>query len=894
MDLTKTQLKEVLDLIYTEANTPDIYNGINAKGSLSLYWNEVEGSATIFYNTDGSTKNVVAVFSPENLVYSDGIYTAKVLKDILFSGTSIESRSRGLGAYINLKTFIRNMGVFLGVKLAENFDELNPSIYRDLVDICKKYFDEALDNNAPYFWATYDNLKYQSFVPLMCLVETAIYLRNLGIFRVTHGELCINQFSYYFGTTSVILPESELYTIGDIYQIESRTKFLRIIQIVSEDQTWSLYHNYIPQLINKYGNEIDFTKLLIYSFNNTTLYEIPLSCSISMGSVYNDMQLGCTIYGVYGRHSYIIKEYSYDGTDFSKVVNQYNDQYYYYINESKCILNTKNDKIISNYDSEYTMYNYSTSYIYEGRNISYEGELSSNHVYRVNNDIHTIDKEFALIANNISSHVYNYLRSTNFTIGNNDLCFIFDQHFIVIRNVSTISFNNAYAIKNKNYYIINGRRVSSRSSGQITEVNDYSSISRYAYHANRSIIPQLSIILDDLKNYEVYRFIDSGDYIWRLEESGTFDSLTINFHDKFGVNSYPSQTNIGLLLDYVEPTQLQGLELIQNATYPTSVYDVTTFINTYNQATYRGIYNPWFSDDEIQDSIKQDTWVSCTVLDEPPVDQNDAWDPELDELSDDEINDINKNIDNATQNDDSKPKPTPDQNQDKNKPPNDNKDNRSHDDGGNSSIPSSINDVMNYGGSDFITQYLLSVENMIEFGKAINSKTMALSLKTMLADPLDAIISCQVAPTSLIPTANSSGEHIILRGSLVHYYTGVEPNRVEVIPNALKLINNVKYFNLGSIDIDELFGDYQDLENTVMTLYLPFVGNIDLDIREFYGGNIEIRGFCESYTGQIVYYVIANRSSVSRVIGHFTGNAYANIPLKSDSFGALMNSVTRG
>ncbi len=90
----------------------------------------------------------------------------------------------------------------------------------------------------------------------------------------------------------------------------------------------------------------------------------------------------------------------------------------------------------------------------------------------------------------------------------------------------------------------------------------------------------------------------------------------------------------------------------------------------------------------------------------------------------------------------------------------------------------------------------------------------------------------------------------------------------------------------------DTFADYTD---TTMCLYLPFYGQINLDVNVFSQGSIEIKWLVDCYNGNICYWVYAQGAEDPRMIlyGTYSGNCAIEIPIVgSGSSGTVLGKIT--
>lgn len=90
----------------------------------------------------------------------------------------------------------------------------------------------------------------------------------------------------------------------------------------------------------------------------------------------------------------------------------------------------------------------------------------------------------------------------------------------------------------------------------------------------------------------------------------------------------------------------------------------------------------------------------------------------------------------------------------------------------------------------------------------------------------------------------------------------------------------------------DTFADYTD---TTMCLYLPFYGQINLDVNVFVQGSIEIKWLVDCYNGNICYWVYAKGAEDPRMIlyGTYSGNCAIEIPIVGSGVsGTVLGKIT--
>ena len=926
MALTKSQLKEVLDKVYNNGQSYETYENDNFNG-IRLYINDVEGNSntTILTRKEDDNTYIVAVFPIKSWVYTEGteekVYKCRVINDDMVVTNISNIYARGVGAYIKRLTYIKNICVFLGIKLSKNFDKENPVIYQDLSDICDKWFSTG---KAPYYFGRYDRggtPNYSTYVQYGVIKDICLYFNQLGVYRTSGSmDLCASQFLNNFSQNTANL--SDFPTFEEFYKTVDKDKYYKRLKeiILFKIKDYSnitdkeeCANSIVNILKIQYGDEINIDDILETSIviTNSSTYPFTLrliniektckACFSGMGEfritrLYNDNNFSQTTFE-------IIKQSN--GTiNHNKSTTLKNANTIYYGGGSGyIILNLKNDKLLKLYNGE----SFRTAYGSIGYPVEYYSSLSLNTVYNIGSQIKLLDKRLLLCSYNINdsdsfASFYYYMKSNNINLDEKDLFIILRVRLnnvyrliaCIIKDVNTVKFTNSLNILRTSLTWLSQICYKTRSNN--VETNYPILTNLYQGEISSLNINNDRISLDSSKDCYIYN-MNTYELLGNMTLSQNFQYSNICSYIGATLDTSYGLINFGEFIDYIPPTSLNGLSVIEGSTLPNSVIDETSFnafLNSIN-ATTSLIRNPYYVSDELQDNVNVETWLQCTVYDTPPATQAEAVDNDIDDMPEAEVENLEDDIKDNTDNNDEDEDEDPDSEGEKDTGENE----------GNNTIPT-INDVFKYNMSQFETQWLLSEAEFQALGLLINSSDFLQNISTLIAsvlgiDPLSGIISVQVAPISLIPNVDLTLQTMCIRGiemtgNVKFKDTGLKS--VTVQGNPLK--ENVKEFDLGEELIDEKFGSYMDLIDTQMTLYLPFIGNIDLDIRDFYLGKLWIKGFVESFTGQIVYYIISKDKPdtkgnlQTKIVSTLTGNCYSTIPLTQDCYGSFMNSFTRG
>lgn len=149
-------------------------------------------------------------------------------------------------------------------------------------------------------------------------------------------------------------------------------------------------------------------------------------------------------------------------------------------------------------------------------------------------------------------------------------------------------------------------------------------------------------------------------------------------------------------------------------------------------------------------------------------------------------------------------------------------------------------------------------------------------IKVFTNNPMDAIISLHM----LYATPTTGSNKNIVLGC---YDTGIP---------ALEVTKQYQAIDCGTVRIPEYFGDARDYVNSVVDVYLPFVGMRHLKTQDIIGSYVTIKACVDVFTGTILYTInIRKTSGIDQVMYAFEGNCGVQLPLtgadKSRMFSVL-------
>ena len=196
------------------------------------------------------------------------------------------------------------------------------------------------------------------------------------------------------------------------------------------------------------------------------------------------------------------------------------------------------------------------------------------------------------------------------------------------------------------------------------------------------------------------------------------------------------------------------------------------------------------------------------------------------------------------------------------------------------SIGSTPNIVMPTGGVDigFISIYNPTINELKLFCRYLWSIGTDVSdvLKRLFQTPIQAIVGLLQV---YAPKPTSVAKNIML---------GI------LDTNVASRVCTEQYIVLdcGTITINEYYTNYLDYKYyTTVTLYLPFIGFVNLDINDIIKSKINVKYNIDLVTGSCVAYVTIKKDSMNAVLYTYNGNCSIQIPITSTNYNSLVSNV---
>lgn len=172
--------------------------------------------------------------------------------------------------------------------------------------------------------------------------------------------------------------------------------------------------------------------------------------------------------------------------------------------------------------------------------------------------------------------------------------------------------------------------------------------------------------------------------------------------------------------------------------------------------------------------------------------------------------------------------------------------------------------------------YNPTIGEVNSFGSWLWSSNILDQITRMFASPIDAVIAFHV----IYCTPSVGGRENIMCGFL--------DSKI----SALTIDNQYVDIDCGTIPITEYYGTALDYDYTKISLYLPFIGFVNLASNVCMGSNLTVRYRVDVLTGTCLAQVSVVKPNTNAVMYTFAGNCAVQLPLTATTYtgtiGALM------
>lgn len=146
------------------------------------------------------------------------------------------------------------------------------------------------------------------------------------------------------------------------------------------------------------------------------------------------------------------------------------------------------------------------------------------------------------------------------------------------------------------------------------------------------------------------------------------------------------------------------------------------------------------------------------------------------------------------------------------------------------------------------------------------------TFKNIVANPIDCILGLSIVPVD----PPDAGSRAVTVGNI--------PTDV-ILPY---LSSQFVEVDCGTLNVEEFWGSYLDYSPyTKMSLYLPYIGIVPLDIDDVMNASIAIKYHVDVLSGACVAYVLCNGTQLYTYVGQCS----ANVPITSNDFTNTVNGI---
>ena len=177
--------------------------------------------------------------------------------------------------------------------------------------------------------------------------------------------------------------------------------------------------------------------------------------------------------------------------------------------------------------------------------------------------------------------------------------------------------------------------------------------------------------------------------------------------------------------------------------------------------------------------------------------------------------------------------------------------------------------------NSILSAYNITREELQQLGNKLwTDNNFFETLKKNWSSPFDNIISLHCLPLTITDVGDSN----IIIGN---YDSGISSHF---------LLNDYTTFDCGSIDIKEYWGNALDYDSKLQ-LYLPFIGNVNINPDDVMNGAIGVRYNINILTGGFICEISCKNEYHNAVLYSYGGNMAYNIPLSGTNYMSLYGTA---
>lgn len=167
---------------------------------------------------------------------------------------------------------------------------------------------------------------------------------------------------------------------------------------------------------------------------------------------------------------------------------------------------------------------------------------------------------------------------------------------------------------------------------------------------------------------------------------------------------------------------------------------------------------------------------------------------------------------------------------------------------------------------------------LVEFSRWLWSTNFIDAIKKLFQSPSDAIINLM----EIYVTPHTGGTNTITCG---YIDSGVSSKWID---------ERYKVIDCGEVNIVEKYGNIFDYEYTDVSLFLPFIGFVDLDVDAVMRSSVQVIYTVDVLSGACLARVLLKRDTFTVQSYSFGGNCGVIMPWSNGSFGQVYSSIAMG
>lgn len=169
----------------------------------------------------------------------------------------------------------------------------------------------------------------------------------------------------------------------------------------------------------------------------------------------------------------------------------------------------------------------------------------------------------------------------------------------------------------------------------------------------------------------------------------------------------------------------------------------------------------------------------------------------------------------------------------------------------------------------FTSLYKVTPTNLTVLKNFLYTDDFIQHWKKLFTDPFNAIISLNSLPINV----SGNNQNIVIAG----IDTGV---------SGLLINNSITLIDCGTLTLTEYYGSFIDYQSK-LSLYLPYVGIVDLSAQNFIGNSINVKYRVDVLSGAFTCFV----SNTDNIVATYSGTMAYSMPITSLNYSAIFQSL---